>query len=344
MRNAFTLTPESTLYEAIQSLDDAGIGFLAFIDENQHLIGILTDGDLRRGILNKKTELIDIINTSPTTVQYDTPKRNIIAKLKNLHRRHMPLVDNHNIFKGVFSLNDIEFASKDNPVIIMAGGLGRRLGDLTKVTPKPMLQVGDRPMLRHLVEQFRDQGFRHFIFCLNYKKEIIRDYFGSGEKLGINIQYVIEKKRLGTAGALSLLPSEISTPFFVVNADVLTNIDLNKLLDFHIEKGNVATMCVQQFEQKIPYGVIISDENENILDIKEKPTSTFNVNAGIYVLNPEALHSVPNNTFFDMPTLFQKLIVQSQPCRVFNLQDYWLDIGQKDELNQANEDMSNYFQ
>tara|TARA_R110001583_G_scaffold26571_4_gene95772 strand:- start:16625 stop:17659 length:1035 start_codon:yes stop_codon:yes gene_type:complete len=344
MLNAFTLTPESTLYEAIQSLDDAGIGFLAFIDENQHLIGILTDGDLRRGILNKKTELIDIINTSPTTVQYNTPKRNIIAKLKHLHRRHMPLVDNNNIFKGVFSLNDIEFASKNNPVIIMAGGLGSRLGELTKETPKPMLHVGDRPMLRHLVEQFRDQGFRHFIFCLNYKKEVIREYFDSGEKLGVNIQYVIEKKRLGTAGALSLLPSEITKPFFVVNADVLTNIDFNTLLDFHIENSNVATMCVQQFEQKIPYGVVVSDEKKNILDIKEKPSTTFNVNAGIYVLNPETLNSVPKNTFFDMPTLFQNLIEKKQNCRAFNLQDYWLDIGQKSELNQANKDMSNYCQ
>ena len=342
MRNTFILTADSTLFEAIKALDETGIGFLAFIDESAFLIGILTDGDLRRGILKQKTELIDIINTSPTTIQYGTPKRDIIAKLKKLHRRHMPLVDQYNVFKKVFSLDEIDFVSKNNSVVIMAGGLGSRLGELTKEMPKPMLQIGDRPMLRHLVEQFRDQDFRSFTFCLNYKKEIIKEYFGSGEKLGVNIQYIIEEKRMGTAGALSLLTTGINSPFFVVNADVLTNIDLNALLEFHKEKKNIATMCVQQFEQKIPYGVIVSDDNAHITDIKEKPSTFYNINAGIYIFNPEILAYVPKDTFFDMPALFQELINKNHNCSVFNLHDYWLDIGQKGDLNKANIDMGNY--
>jgi dTDP-glucose pyrophosphorylase len=344
MRNAFTLTPESTLIEAIKALDETGIGFLAFVDKSEKLLGILTDGDLRRSILKQKTDLIDIINSTPKTIPYGTPKRDIVVKLKNLHRRHMPLIDENNIFKGVFSLDEVDFVSKTNPVVIMAGGLGSRLGDLTKETPKPMLQVGDRPMLRHLVEQFRDQNFRSFIFCLNYKKEVIKDYFGSGEKFGVNIQYVIEDKRLGTAGALSLLKTEIAEPFFVVNADVLTNIDLDMLLNFHIDNNDMATMCVQQFEQQIPYGVVISDEKSHIIDIKEKPSTFYNINAGVYVLSPEVLNYVPNNEFFDMPTLFQQLMIKNHNCSVFNLHDYWLDIGQKNDLKKANSDMGNYQQ
>lgn len=342
MPDAFLLTPESTLLEAIKALDDAGIGFLAFIDDKKSLVGILTDGDLRRGILNQKTELLDIINTTPMTLLHDTAQVEIIAKLKSLHRRHMPLVDENNIFQRVFSLDDIEFISKDNVVVIMAGGLGTRLGDLTKDTPKPMLQVGDRPMLRHLVEQFRDQGFRQFIFCLNYKKEIIKDYFEDGTALGVKINYVVEEKRMGTAGALGLIKDALQQPFFVINADVLTNVDFNSLLDFHHKAENVATMCVRQFEQQVPYGVIETDEHNRITSLKEKPSFSFNVNAGVYTLAPQVLDYIPDDQFFDMPTLFEKLMVHQQRCSVFSLHDYWLDIGQKDDFNKANRDMGKY--
>ena len=341
MDNSFLLTPESTLIEAIKSLDETGLGFLAIIDKSNCLVGILTDGDLRRGILNQKTELLDIINLKPITIQYGTPQREIIIKLKSLHRRHMPLVDKDNVFKGVFSLDDIEFISKDNVVVIMAGGLGTRLGELTKDTPKPMLHVGGRPMLRHLVEQFRDQGFYQFIFCLNYKKEIIKDYFGNGEMLGVKIKYVVEEKRLGTAGAIRLAKNRLKRPFFVINADVLTNVDLNSLLDHHNNKANAATMCVREFEKQIPYGVIESDKNGHITSISEKPNFTFNVNAGIYVLDPLVLNYIPDDVFFDMPTLFEKLMLEYN-CSVFNLQDYWLDIGQKADFTKANQDMSIY--
>ena len=342
MPDAFLLTPESTILEAIKALDDAGKGFLAFVDDKNSLVGILTDGDLRRGILNQKTELLDIVNTVPMTLQYDTAQAEIIAKLKSLHRRHMPLVDENNIFKKVFSLDDIEFISKDNVVVIMAGGLGSRLGELTKNIPKPMLQVGDRPMLRHLVEQFRDQGFRQFIFCLNYKKEIIKDYFRDGTALGVKISYVIEEKRMGTAGALGLIKNTLHHPFFVINADVLTNVDFNGLLDFHHKVENAATMCVRQFEQQVPYGVIETDENDRITGLKEKPSLSFNVNAGVYALAPQVLDYIPDDEFFDMPTLFEKLMANQQRCSVFSLHDYWLDIGQKEDFNKANRDMGKY--
>jgi len=339
MRNAFLLTSRSTLHEAISALDATGIGFLAFVDDKGYLIGILTDGDLRRGILNNKTKLTDFINEKPITIPFDTAKESIIAKAKELHRRHMPLTDESNIFKGVFSLDDVDFISKDNLVVIMAGGLGSRLGELTKDTPKPMLNVGDRPMLQHLVEQFRDQGFRRFVFCLNYKKEVVIEHFGGGDDFGVKIDYVIEEQRMGTAGALSLISNIPDNPFFVINGDVLTNVDFNALLTSHETNGSMATMCVRQFEQQVPYGVIMADEQFRIIGITEKPNYSFNINAGVYVLNPEALSYVPKDEFFDMPTLFDKLMSNELLCSVFNVQDYWLDIGHKADFYKANDDI-----
>lgn len=341
MDNAFLLTDESKLLDAVKALDSGGIGFLAFVNESNVLMGILTDGDLRRGILEQKSQLLDIINKKPLIANFNTPRREIISQLKKLHRRHMPLVDHNNIFKGVFSLDDIEFVSKENKVVIMAGGLGTRLGKLTKDTPKPMLHVGDRPMLRHLVEQLRDQGFREFIFCLNYKKEIIKDYFGGGEEFGVKIEYIIEDKRMGTAGALSLIQTELKHPFFVINADVLTNTDFNNLLEFHNKSNNFATMCVRTFEQQVPYGVVVTDENSCIKNIKEKPSFSFNINAGIYILDPTVFTYIPKNEYFDMPTLFEKLIIRNR-CSVYNLEDYWLDIGLQEDFKKANSDMSQY--
>lgn len=341
MDNTFLLTDESNLLDAVKALDEGGIGFLAFINKSNMLVGILTDGDLRRAILEQKSHLLDIINTNPITSNLNTPQQEIIAKLKKSHRRHMPLIDDNNVFKGVFSLDDIEFVSKENVVVIMAGGLGTRLGELTKNTPKPMLHVGDRPILRHLVEQFRDQGFRQFIFCLNYKKGIIEDYFGCGVELGVQIDYIVEDKRMGTAGALSLIKTELKHPFFVVNADVLTNTDFSNLMQYHNDNDNFATMCVRKYEQQVPYGVVVTDENARILNIEEKPNFSFNVNAGIYAFNPAVLNHIPDNMYFDMPTLFEKLMLNNR-CSAFNLEDYWLDIGQKEDFKKANEDLAFY--
>ena len=241
--------------------------------------------------------------------------------------------------KSVFSLDDITFVTRDNPVVIMAGGLGSRLGQLTKETPKPMLSIGSKPMLQHLIEQFRDQGFRKFILCVNYKKDIIRNFFSDGEKLGVKITYIEEEKRLGTAGALSLIQPSINVPYFVVNADILVNIDFMKLLSFHIKSESLATMCVRQYQMQVPYGVVNSNDRNQLLSIDEKPSLSFNVNAGVYLLDPSINSFVPNNKFFDMPSLFDILIDKGIPSTAYPINDYWLDIGHKADLEQANIDM-----
>lgn len=339
MKSAYILKNDSTFESAVHTLDEAGLGFIAIIDEEGYLLGILTDGDIRRSFLRKEFELISIINRNPEVMNESASRHQIISRLKSLHRRHMPLVDNNNKFKGVFSLDDVTFVTKENPVVIMAGGLGTRLGELTKTTPKPMLQVGNRPMLQHLIEQFRDQGFRKFIFCVNYKKSIIQEYFLDGKDLGVQIAYVEENKRLGTAGALSLITPSINVPFFVINADILVNIDFTELMEAHKRQASIATMCVRKYQMQIPYGVINSNSENMLTSVEEKPQISFDINAGIYFLEPKVIDLIPSNEFFDMPSLFEILINKSLKTNVYPINDYWLDIGRKEDLKQANIDL-----
>lgn len=339
MNNTFILKEDSTFELAVEALDRGGLGFIAVVDENYFLLGILTDGDIRRSFLRKEFDLPSIINKKPEVMSHTSSKQEIISRLKLLHRRHMPLVNEQMQLKDVFSLDDITFVTRDNPVVIMAGGLGSRLGILTKETPKPMLNIGNKPMLQHLIEQFRDQGFRKFIFCVNYKKNIIREYFADGSTLGVKIQYIEEEKRLGTAGALSLINPPLDVPFFVINADILVNIDFMQLLNFHLQSQSLATMCVREFHMKVPYGVINSNGNNKLLSVDEKPQITFDVNAGIYLLDPCVNNYIPKNQFFDMPSLFEILIDKELQSSVFQINDYWRDIGQKEDLEQAHSDM-----
>jgi dTDP-glucose pyrophosphorylase len=340
MINTFVLNSESTFEMAIEAIDKGGVGFVAVVDESDSLIGILTDGDIRRAFLKKNYNLKEIINTTPETMSESSSQQEIIARLKFLHRRHMPLVNSEGLLHGVFSLDDIEFITRENPVVIMAGGLGSRLGELTKDTPQPMLTVGKQPMLQHLIELFREQGFRKFIICVNYKRDVIQKYFQDGTKFGVKIDYIEENKRLGTAGALSLIKSGLDVPFFVINADVLTNLDLVQLLTFHKENNNLATMCVREFQIQIPYGVVNCNANGELVSLEEKPHIKFDINAGVYLLDPSVQAFIPDNEFFDMPSLFDCLLSQKIKASVYEIQDYWLDIGRKEDLKQAHAVMS----
>ncbi|HFF8524477.1 TPA: nucleotidyltransferase family protein [Providencia rettgeri] len=340
MNHVLIYSKELTLKEVVKSLDLGGIGFVSFVDKDSTLVGILTDGDLRRGILNNQNNIDDFINFNPIKMNISTPRSEILSKLKQLHRRHMPLVDDNNKLISILTLDDIDTISKPNHVIIMAGGLGSRLGELTKDTPKPMLHVGNKPILHHLIEQFREQGFHKFILCLNYKKELIQEYFGNGEKFSVQIDYITEDKRMGTAGALSLINKPIEHPFFVINADVLTNMDFDDFLQFYLHSESTAAMAVRTYEHSIPFGVINSNKKNHIISMEEKPNITFNVNTGIYILEPSVISIVPKNKFFDMPSLFEALIKSGKICSCYKLDDYWIDIGRKEELIKANEDMT----
>lgn len=334
------LSETATFKEAIQLLDSNGNGFLAITNELGRLVGILTDGDIRRAILDNKTDLSEIMNTHPETMKEGQNRKNIILKLKELHRKHMPIVDDNMILKDVVILDEEEFNLKPNWVVIMAGGLGTRLGDLTKDTPKPMLKVGAKPMIEHIIDMFVSHGFTKFILSLNYKAEMIKEYFQDGSNFGIEIKYLEENKRLGTGGALSLIDIEIDEPFFVTNGDVLSSLDYEKLLVYHKEQQSTATMCIRKDSYQIPYGVIEVDDESNIVAMKEKPIKEFFINTGIYVLDPEVLSYVPEDEFFDMPSLFDVLRDDKKTIKSFEITDYWVDMGRPSDYERIKEDLS----
>ena len=223
----------------------------------------------------------------------------------------------------------------------MAGGLGSRLESLTSDCPKPMLKVGGKPILETIIETFKEHGFYKFVLAVNYKSEIIKDYFKDGSSLDIQISYIDEKNRMGTAGALSLYHDN-SLPLIVMNGDLLTKINFSDLVNFHIKSKNAATMCLRQYEHQIPFGVVIT-EQDKVLRIEEKPICRYFVNGGIYVLNPDQLIHIPENMYYDMPTLFEKLIASNEKIGAYTFYEYWIDVGRLDDYERAHSDFVEIF-
>ena len=327
MKNKLILNSETKFNDAIKLLDLNGNGVLPVVDEDEKFLGLITDGDIRKAILNNHLDLEHIINKNPHKLHVDTSKNQIVNYLKKIHRRHIPLVDDENKLIRVFTLDEVDFNLKPNWVVIMAGGLGSRLGELTKDTPKPMLVVGGKPMVEHIINMFVSHGFTKFMLSVNYKAEVIKEYFGDGSKFGIEVKYLEEKKRLGTGGALSLIDISLEEPFFVTNGDVLSSLDYEKLLACHKEQNAIATMCIRKDSYQIPYGVIEVDDENNIKAMKEKPIKEFFINTGIYVLEPEVLKFVPEDEFFDLPSLFDVLKNEGEDTKSFEITDYWIDMG-----------------
>ena len=333
------LNESSDFYDAIKKLDENGNGVLPIIDKEGFFVGLITDGDIRKAILNKTLDLKHIINEYPHTLLDSTTPSERIIFLKQIKRRHLPIVDKDNYLIDVFTLDELDFKVMPNPVVIMAGGLGSRLGELTKNTPKPMLKVGSTPLLETILMSFVECGFYNFYISVNYKKEVIMDYFGNGSKWGVDIEYLIEDKRLGTAGALSLIKETYKNPIIVTNGDVMTSMDYDSLLKHHVKQKSKVTMCVREYEYTIPYGVV-EVEGYELLALREKPVKSFNINTGIYAIEPEIINRIPKDVYYDMTTLFEDAAKINQKRCVFFMGDYWIDVGQVEELAQANMDVN----
>jgi dTDP-glucose pyrophosphorylase len=332
--------PEMPLKEAIAKIDRSGLQLALVLNPDETLIGVLSDGDVRRAILAGKSldaSVSEVMNCQPTVAPASMPRSKMLGLMRQLVIHHLPLVNSEDQVVGLATLDDLIGAvERPNWVIIMAGGLGTRLHPLTKECPKPLLKVGGKPILEIIVESFAEQGFKQIFLSVNYKADMIQDYFGEGDRWGVQFNYIHEKERLGTAGALSLLPERPTAPIIVMNGDILTRTSFDSLLKFHEAQNSVATMSVREYEFQVPYGVVQMD-GIKIKAIEEKPLQRFFVNAGIYTLNPEVLEYIPNNTFFDMPTLFEHLISANQATAAYPLREYWLDIGRMGDLEKANQ-------
>jgi len=336
----------SLILDVLQILNTTSKQVVLVVDEDKKLLGTISDGDIRRALLDGKaldSSIIDIYFSNPTVANINDTKEKILNLCTSKKIHQIPIVDNNGIVIGLESINElIKKSTKPNKVILMVGGLGTRLKPLTNTTPKPMLHVGGKPILETIVETFASYGYSNIVMCVNYKSKIIQDYFGDGHKFGVNIEYILEDKRMGTAGALSLLDKKPNEAFFVMNGDILTNINFEHLHNAHLNATTAATMCTREYEIQIPYGVVNSVENR-ISSIVEKPIQKFSVSAGIYMLEPACIDLIPKDDFYDMPTLFDELIIKEKGILPFPIDEYWLDIGRIEEYERANKEYLEVF-
>lgn len=341
------IQPETTLLETIRVLDKGALRIALVVDTENRLVGVVTDGNIRRGLLNQvgmKEPVGKIMNPNPVTAQTSDSREHILSLMGAKDIEHVPILDAQGIVVGLEILHRLARPKpRDNWVVLMAGGLGSRLGELTKECPKPLLRVGPKPILEVILESFLEYGFKRFYFSVNYRKNMIQEYFGDGSSWGAEICYLEEKERLGTAGALSLLPERPDQPFFVMNGDLLTRINFQHILEFHAKHQARATLCVRRIEQTIPFGVV-EMEQHRLLNIEEKPVHNYFVNAGIYLLDPELLPLIPDNHYLDMPNLFLSAIKNGYSTAAFPFLDYWLDIGQMGDFNKACQEYPQVFQ
>lgn len=335
---------DTTVRIAIKQLEQISRKILFVIGGDRRFLGTVTDGDIRRAILNNKSfelPILEIANTQPVIIFDD----NAELQLLDIHSKHryLPLLNDNKCVVGIFEPKGYECKSlADIPVVIMAGGLSKRLRPITENCPKPLLKVGDRPILETIICNLKSHGFHEIYISVNYKAEMIINYFSDGEHLGVKIRYLHENKPLGTAGALKLLPEIPQKPIIVMNGDVLTKVDFKGLLQSHYDNHSAITICTKEYDIEVPYGVLQLN-NHNVVSLHEKPKHCFFINAGIYVLNPEYLGMIPSNSQFDMTSLVTKIIDSNDKCHAFPIHEYWLDIGQKNDFHKAHEDYKLHF-
>lgn len=340
------ISPTVPLREALEKIDNAGSRMVLVVDETRRLLGSLSDGDIRRGLLRGLT-LADPVSSAmhvgPTTADASEGRQVILARMRRLGVYQMPVVGPDNVVVGMETVDDIlTTPDRNNPVVIMAGGRGSRLAELTHQTPKPMLKVGARPLLETIVSNLAMQGFSKIHLAVNYKAEQIEQHFGDGSAFNVEISYLREERPLGTAGALSLLTEVPEQPLIVTNADLLTREDLGHMLDRHVEAKAHGTMAVRNYEMQVPFGVVREGES-GIEAIDEKPVQRFVVSAGMYVLSPEVLTLIPRPQPVDMPALFDLMMRRGMQTRCHHIDGYWLDIGRMADYERANLDFAEIF-
>lgn len=339
------LSKNATIKQALKVISDGSYQIAVVVDKKDKLLGILTDGHIRRGFLKGlsiNSSVNSIIFRNPITAKKTDTRDKLlnIAISKKIHQ--IPVKDNHDRVIGIHILDElIRAKNKTNKVIIMAGGKGTRLKSLTKNIPKPMLKIGNKPILQRIIEQFKECGYENFTLCVNHKSKIIKNYFSDGAKFDVKIDYINEKKKMGTAGALSLIKDKPNEPFFVINGDLMTNLDFDKMMDFHHANKSEATMSITEYNLDMPYGEV-KLKNENIISIDEKPYYKIFVNAGVYILDPNCIELIPKK-FYDMPTLFKKIIIKKRKTISFPIHEYWLDIGRIDDFKKAKIEYSKVF-
>ena len=324
------LNISADLNDAIKSLNNSGLQIVIIVDKNKNFLGTITDGDVRRGLIkgyNLKSSVKKVLNTKPITSKIHVDKNEAENILRKNDLIHLPLIEKKKLsglyFKGNAKKKENYI---NNKIIIMAGGYGTRLGKLTKKTPKGMLKLRGKPLLVHIIEKLKREGFKEVYISIYYLKKKIKEYFLDGDKLGIKIKYIEEKYPMGTVGSLSLLNKKLEDSFFLVNCDVITGLNFGEMLSFHQRNQSDTTLAIKNFEFINPYGVIKS-RNNKFKNFEEKPSIFFNINAGIYLFKPEILNVIKKNKIKSIPKLFEYLKLKNKKIFTYPMYESWEDHG-----------------
>lgn len=343
--DTYCINPDSTIEDAMKAIDKNLTGAALVVDNQKYVKGIITDGIIRRALLggHKIEDKIEgIYSKEFKSVNKLVSKKKVKELMLKQKIRQVPLLDEEGKLVDLYFLDDIiGHQEKDNYVFILAGGLGTRLRPLTETVPKPMLKVAGKTILEHIIEQFKEYGFKKFIISINYKGEIIENYFKDGKEFDIEIDYVRENKKLGTAGSIRLAKDKLNKSFIVINGDILTGIDFENFLEYHDKNKFDITVGVRNYEMRVPYGVIVT-ENSIITDIEEKPSYNFNINSGVYVLSKEVIDYIPENKEYDMTELIKVVGINNGKSGVYKITEYWSDIGHMDDFNRAKEEIREF--
>lgn len=340
------ISPHDTIKNALEAIGNSSIQLAIIVDNQERLLGIVTDGDIRRAFLDGKVldeKIGSVMNTNPKTINNGVKKNDAIQMMREFRLFQIPVLDDNRKIVDVLLLDElIRPSKKTNAVVIMAGGLGQRLRPMTENCPKPMLQVGGKPILETIITQFKKFGFHKFYISVNYLSEVITDYFGDGINFDCDITYIFEKEKMGTAGALGLIEEKFEDPFFVMNGDLLTKVNYDQFLEFHFEKNAVATMGVRDYDFQIPYGVV-NVKGHQFVGVDEKPIERYFVNAGIYLLDPSVLSVIEPEKPLGMTELFELLNKKGENSSVFPIREFWMDIGRPSDFKKANKEYDRFF-
>ncbi len=333
------LPAHATIEQAIRNLDQVAIKIVLVINEAGELQGTISDGDIRRGLLkglNLNSPIASVIHRNALVVPPEMGRDMVMQLMVANKIQQIPVVNEQHHVVGLYLWDEITaLPMRPNLMVIMAGGMGTRLRPHTESCPKPLLPVAGKPMLEHIIERAKLEGFSHFVLAVHYLGHMIEDYFGNGERLQVRIDYLREQSPLGTAGALGLLKPRPDVPFVVTNGDVITDIRYGELLDFHTRHDAMATMAVRVHEWQHPFGVV-QTRGVEIIGFEEKPVARSHINAGVYVLEPATQGFLSANDHCDMPTLFERLQAHAKRTVAYPMHEPWLDVGRPDDLIDAN--------
>lgn len=338
------LDPADSLMDAIEALENSANRIVVVIDENNRLLGTVTDGDIRRALL-AGVDLTDVIsvamNQRPHVAGPESSRHQLLKMMRKANVTAIPVIDDVGGFKRLKHLSDLDlptdFELNDHTfdfAVIMAGGKGRRLLPLTKSIPKPMVDVNGFSIIERQLRMLRLVGIKRVFISINYLGSMIEEHFQNGSHFGVELEYLREESELGTSGAISLIKEKPSKPILVMNGDVLSRVQYNKILNFHHEVKAALTVVATKYSVEIPYGVIKS-EDQKVIGLMEKPTQQFLCNAGIYVLSPEMIDLFEAGRRADMTETISKCIDHGLEVSVFPLHEYWTDVGTPDDLEKA---------